>query len=37
MPFELLKSWKPSLQHVRVWGCLSEIRIYNPQENKLDL
>ena len=21
---------------MRVWGCLSEVRIYNPQENKLD-
>ncbi|RVW61864.1 Retrovirus-related Pol polyprotein from transposon TNT 1-94 [Vitis vinifera] len=35
-PFELLKGWKPSLRHMRVWGCLSEVRIYNPQENKLD-
>jgi transposase InsO family protein len=35
-PFELLKGWKPSLQHMRVWGCPSEVRIYNPQENKLD-
>ena len=35
-PFELFKGWKPSLQHVRVWGCPCEIRIYNPQEKKLD-
>jgi len=35
-PFELLKGWKPSLQHMRVWGCPSEVRIYNPQEKKLD-
>jgi hypothetical protein len=35
-PFELLKGWKPSLQHMSVWGCPSEVRIYNPQENKLD-
>ena len=36
-PFELFKGWKPSLRHIRVWGCLSEVRIYNPQEKKLDL
>ncbi|RVW91499.1 Retrovirus-related Pol polyprotein from transposon TNT 1-94 [Vitis vinifera] len=35
-PFELLKCWKPSLQHMRVWGCSSEVRIYNLQEKKLD-
>ncbi|RVW85345.1 Retrovirus-related Pol polyprotein from transposon TNT 1-94 [Vitis vinifera] len=36
-PFELFKCWKPSLRHMRVWGCSSEVRIYNPQEKKLDL
>ncbi|RVX00946.1 Retrovirus-related Pol polyprotein from transposon TNT 1-94 [Vitis vinifera] len=35
-PFELLKGWKPSLRHMRVWGCSSEVRIYNPQEKKLN-
>ena len=35
-PFELFKGWKPSLRHMLVWGCLSKVRIYNPQENKLD-
>ncbi|KAL4342158.1 hypothetical protein GQ457_08G026470 [Hibiscus cannabinus] len=35
-PFELLKGWKPSLRHIRVWGCPSEVRIYNAQEKKLD-
>ena len=35
-PFELFKGWKPSLKHMRVWGCPSEVRIYNPQEKKLD-
>ena len=35
-PFELWKCWKPSLRHMRVWGCSSEVRIYNPQEKKLD-
>ena len=35
-PFESFKGWKPSLQHIRVWGCPSEVGIYNPQEKKLD-
>ena len=35
-PFELFKGWKPSLRHIRVWGRPSEVRIYNPQEKKLD-
>ena len=29
-PFELFKGWKPSLRHIRVWGCPSKVRIYNP-------
>ena len=36
-PFELFKGWKPSLSHMHSWGCPFEVRIYNPQENKLDL
>ncbi|XP_044510120.1 probable LRR receptor-like serine/threonine-protein kinase At3g47570 [Mangifera indica] len=24
-PFELFKGWKPSLRHIRVWGCPSEV------------
>ena len=24
------------MQHIRIWGCPSEIRVYNPQEKKLD-
>ena len=35
-PFESFKGWKPSLRHIRVWGCPYEVRIYNPQEKKLD-
>jgi len=35
-PFELFKGWKPSLRHIRVWGCPSEVRVYNPEEKKLD-
>jgi len=34
-PFELFKGWKPSLKHMRVWGCPFEVRIYNPPEKKL--
>ena len=36
MPFDLFKGWKPSLRHIRIWGCPSEVKIYNPQEKKLD-
>ena len=35
-PFELFKGWKPSLRHMCVWGCPSEVRVYNPHEKKLD-
>lgn len=34
--FELSKCWKSSLRHIRVWGCSSEVRIYNPQEKRLE-
>ena len=27
---------KPNLRHLHVWGCLAEVRIYNPHEKKLD-
>ena len=36
IPFELWKDWKPSVQHMRVWGCPFEVRIYNLYEKKLD-
>ena len=36
MPFELWKCWKPSLRHMRIWGCSSKVRIYNSQEKKLN-
>ena len=29
-PFELWKGWKLSLRHIRIWGCLFEVRVYNP-------
>ena len=35
----LLNLWtgrKPSLNHLRVWGCPTEVRIYNPIEKKPD-
>nr|CAN69408.1 hypothetical protein VITISV_014748 [Vitis vinifera] len=35
-PFELWTSRKPSLRHIHIWGCPTEVRIYNPHEKKLD-
>ncbi|KAJ8621947.1 hypothetical protein MRB53_030476 [Persea americana] len=35
--FELWKGWKPSLQHLQIWGCPAEARVYNPHEKKFDL
>ena len=35
-PFELFTGWKPSLRHMRAWGCPSKVRVYNPQKKKLD-
>ena len=35
-PFELWTNRKPSLSHLKVWGCPSEVRVYNPHERKLD-
>ena len=35
-PFELWTSRKPSLNHFWVWGCPAKVRLYNPQEKKLD-
>jgi hypothetical protein len=35
-PFELWKGWKPSLNHIHIWGCPAEVRIYNPNMKKLD-
>ena len=34
--FELWTGRKPSLNHLHVWGCPMEVRIYNPHERKLD-
>ena len=35
-PYELWTGRKPSLRHLHVWGCQTEVRIYNPHERKLD-
>jgi len=35
-PFELWTGRKPNLRHLYVWGCQSEIRVYNPHEKKMD-
>ena len=35
-PFEIFVGRKPSLNHIRVWGCPAEARPYKPQEKKLD-
>ena len=35
-PFELWTNRQPSLNHLKVWGCPAEVRVYNPHERKLD-
>ena len=34
--FEVWTNRKPSLNHLKVWGCPAEVRVYNPHERKLD-
>ena len=36
-PFELWTDRKPSLNHFKVWGCLAEVKIYDPSLKKTDL
>ena len=36
-PFELWNGWKPSLNHLHIWDCSAEVRIYNSNMKKLDL
>ncbi|WRX07880.1 Reverse transcriptase [Theobroma cacao] len=36
MPFELCKGWKSSLRHLHIWSCPTQVRVYNPQEKKLN-
>jgi transposase InsO family protein len=35
-PFELWTGRKPSLNYLRVWGCVAEAKLFNPQQKKLD-
>jgi len=35
-PFELWNGWKPSLNHLHIWGCPAQVRIYNSNMKKLD-
>jgi hypothetical protein len=36
-PYELWIGHKPSLNYIRVWGCLAEAKIFNPNAGKLEL
>ncbi|RVW51318.1 Retrovirus-related Pol polyprotein from transposon TNT 1-94 [Vitis vinifera] len=36
-PFELWTDRKPSLNHFKVWGCPTEVKIYDPSLKKTDL
>ena len=35
-PYELWKENEPSLNYLRVWGCLAEAKVFNPNIGKLD-
>ncbi|KAM1263710.1 hypothetical protein ACFX2G_029301 [Malus domestica] len=35
-PFELWTGRKPSLNHLHVWGCRAEAKMYSPNNKKLD-
>ena len=35
-PFELWTGRKPSLNHLKVWECPAEVKLYNPTLSKLD-
>jgi hypothetical protein len=35
-PYELWTGYKPSLNYIRVWGCLAEAKIFNPNAGKLE-
>ena len=36
IPYEVWNGRKPSIKHLRVWGCKAEAKPYNPVEKKLD-
>lgn len=35
-PYKLWSGQKPSLNHLHVWGCCAEAKMYNPNEKNLD-
>lgn len=35
-PYEQWTKRKPSLRNIHIWGCQTEVRVYNPHEKKLD-
>ncbi|KAM2033523.1 hypothetical protein FF1_015515 [Malus domestica] len=35
-PFELWTGRRPSLNHLHIWGCKAEAKVYNPNGKKLD-
>ena len=35
-PYELWIGREPSLNHLRVWGCPAEAKVFNPNIGKLD-
>jgi hypothetical protein len=35
-PYELFIGRKPSLNRLRVWGCPAEVKVFNPNIEKLD-
>ncbi|KAD7477886.1 hypothetical protein E3N88_01022 [Mikania micrantha] len=36
-PFEIWTGRKPNLNYLKVWGCPTEAKLYNPQSKKLDM
>ena len=36
-PFELWAGRKPSLNHLKVWGCPAEVKLYNPTLYNVDV
>ena len=36
IPYEIWCKRKPSLAHLRTWGCRAEAKLYNPMQKKLD-
>ncbi|KAI5319090.1 hypothetical protein L3X38_038798 [Prunus dulcis] len=36
IPYEIWSKRKPSLAHLKTWGCKAEAKLYNPMQKKLD-